>query len=174
MSATGNSTDAVVLPSFFDAFCRRTCEYEDGKGRTPLYPRADREQLGDQSNPEHEKFELRFRLLNRHEDNQRKFWDGPDHRTAPLSDFVGPDDFKLRFQGKIENGGLMPIKSFLKSKLPFLPENGGIWGWETYWEHVGRYSPRTLYNDIVGLLRQAGANDASNLKDKRLPLIPIR
>jgi hypothetical protein len=106
MSATDNATTAVVPPSFLDAFSRRSRTYEDGKGRTPLYPRADREQLGDQSNPEHEKFELWFRLLDRHEEDQRKLWDGPDHRTKPLSEFVGPDDFRLRFQGKIESGGV--------------------------------------------------------------------
>jgi hypothetical protein len=42
MSAASNIPHGVVSSSLFDAFCRRSSEYDDEKGQTPLYSRAGR------------------------------------------------------------------------------------------------------------------------------------
>jgi len=170
MSIQGGAAVDVVYPEFWDSFLERDCQYVCQGMRTPLYPIPTDEVLGDQTNPEHPKFQYRFRLPQRDAlYTVDMFYHGPDLRGELITTHSRqPDEFGMRFEGDTTQG---VFHSFGKARAFNLGPNSGVWAFSTLWSEIGYFSPRLLQNEVSGRLRATGE---TRLVDKRLPLVPFR
>jgi hypothetical protein len=126
--------------------------------------------LGDQSKPEHSKYQHRFRLSQRDEIySVNLFYHGSDLRGEPITKpSKQTDEFGMRFEGDPTQGD---FHSFGKARAYVLGPNSGVWEFSTLWSEIGYFSAPLLQNEVSGRLRATGQ---TRLVDKRLPLIPFR
>ena len=105
-SIQGGAAAEVVFHEFWDSYLKRDCQYVFNGITTTLYPIPTEKVLGDQSNPEHQKFQYRFRLPQRPRVIvERMFLSGPDLRGVKLGEHVKQiDERNLRFEGDMTQG----------------------------------------------------------------------
>jgi hypothetical protein len=159
----------AIRPKRWTDFMARQCSWFDEDGqKITLYPRVG--QLPpDYDRPSNVATEPKytknfFRLSDRSNWGVEAFADLKDKRSTGL---VPNNPLKLKFEGRSS----MEWGPFGKKLAPLTRANIGVWGFDTFWNGIGRFDSAALHMEIKRLL---DIQEMHVTVSDTVPLVPFK